>query len=106
MKTTGNKQTAGGCISKAELLTAMEKKILKGGRLTKEDTAQVKPLTGEMITGMTNEQRNERAKEIDEILENQITDLIAKIKTANAGISKIRKKEDKDKMQMVINKLL
>ena len=88
------------------MLKALEEKIQLGGNLTKDEAAKVRPITGEMITGMNDMERNSRAQEIDEILENQTNDIVAKIKTANAGISKIRKKEDKDKMNMVINKLL
>ena len=58
-----------------------------------------------MITGMNDMERNVRAQEIDEILENQVNDIIAKIKTANAGMAKIRKKEEKDKMGQIVNKL-
>ena len=50
-------------------------------------------------------ERNVRAQEIDEILENQVNDIIAKIKTANAGMQKIRKKEEKDKMGQIVQKL-
>ena len=58
-----------------------------------------------MITGMNDMERNVRAQEIDEILENQVNDIIAKIKTANAGMQKIRKKEEKDKMGQIVQKL-
>ena len=58
-----------------------------------------------MITGMNDMEINVRAQEIDEILENQVNDIIAKIKTANAGMQKIRKKEEKDKMGQIVQKL-
>ena len=54
---------------------------------------------------MNDMERNVRAQEIDEILENQVNDIIAKIKTANAGMQKIRKKEEKDKMGQIVQKL-
>ena len=54
---------------------------------------------------MNDMERNVRAQEIDEILENQVNDLIAKIKTANAGMAKIRKKEEKEKMGQIVEKL-
>ena len=54
---------------------------------------------------MNDMERNVRAQEIDEILENQVNDIIAKIKTANAGMSKIRKKEEKEKMGQIVEKL-
>jgi hypothetical protein len=57
MRTLNNSKQAGVIMTRAEEVKAIEKKVRKGGTLTKEDLNVVKKVDGELLFGYNEQTR-------------------------------------------------
>jgi hypothetical protein len=65
----------GTLIGMAENLKNLEKKISQGGSLTKEDTAGVKAITGELLFGYNEQERIRLLNEVYKEVQKQINEI-------------------------------
>ena len=72
MKTMNNQQQAGEILTKAEAIKAVEKKLRKGGEVTREDLQVCTKINGELLFGYDEKTRLKRLHDVEAMLQKEL----------------------------------
>ena len=92
-------------MSKAEEVKKIEKKVRKGGQLSKEDLEMVKPVSGELLFGYNEQTRLQKLKEVEAILQKEVDAITKKVTQVQEAAKRARGNEEKAKIQKLYQTL-
>ena len=99
MRTLQNTKQTGVIMSKAEEVKKIEKKVRKGGQLSKQDLEMVKPVSGELLFGYNEQTRLQKLKEVETILQKEVDAVTKKLTQVQEAAKRARGNEEKAKIQ-------